>query len=58
VVITLWENRAAAEALGESADYRATVKALEATGLLRPPQKIELLDVHVSWTGPLDYDPG
>ena len=58
VVITLWEDRAAAEALGESADYRATVKALEATGFLRPPQKIELLDVHGSWIGPLDHDPG
>jgi len=58
VVITLWQDRAAAEALGESADYRATVKALEATGFLRPPQKLELLDVHGSWIGPLDHDPG
>jgi heme-degrading monooxygenase HmoA len=58
VVITLWQDRAAAEALGESADYRATVEALEATGLLRPPQQIELLDVDESWTGPPDDDLG
>jgi heme-degrading monooxygenase HmoA len=53
VVITLWEDQAAADALGKSDDYRATVQALEATGLLRPPQEIELLHIHGSWTSPL-----
>jgi hypothetical protein len=52
-VITLWEGRAAADALMESADYQSTVKAIEATGFLRPPQRVELLDVHASWTGQL-----
>jgi heme-degrading monooxygenase HmoA len=54
MVITLWADRAAADALGESDDYRATVRAIEATGLLRPPQRIRLLNVHGSWIGPLD----
>jgi heme-degrading monooxygenase HmoA len=44
VVITLWRDRAAA-ALEQSSDYRATVRAIEAAGFLRPPQRIELLDV-------------
>jgi heme-degrading monooxygenase HmoA len=52
-VITLWSDRAAAAALDASADYQATVRAIEATGFLRPPQRLELLDVHSSWTGAL-----
>ncbi len=57
-VITLWSDRAAAAALDASADYQATVRAIEATGFLRPPQRLELLDVHGSWTEPLGQDPG
>ena len=57
-VITLWSDQAAAAALGASADYQATVRAIEATGFLRPPQRVELLDVHGSWTEPLGHDPG
>jgi heme-degrading monooxygenase HmoA len=45
VVITLWRDREAAAALEHSSDYRATVRAIEATGFLRPPQRVELLDV-------------
>jgi heme-degrading monooxygenase HmoA len=53
VVITLWSDRAAVAALDASADYRATVRAIGASGFLRPPQRVELLDVHDSWTEPL-----
>lgn len=53
-VITLWEDRAAADALAVSADYQATVRAIEAAGFLRPPQRTELLDVHGWWAGPLE----
>jgi hypothetical protein len=57
-VITLWSGQAAAAALEESADYQATAQAIEAAGFLRPPQRVELLPVHTSWTKPLDHDPG
>jgi hypothetical protein len=57
-VITLWRDHAAVAALDVSADYQATVRAIEATGFLRPPQWVELLDVHGSWTEPLSNDPG
>jgi hypothetical protein len=50
IVITLWSGGAAAAALDASADYQATVRAIEATGFLRPPQRVEVLDVHTSWT--------
>jgi hypothetical protein len=56
-VITLWSDRAAAAALETSASYQATVRMIEATGFLRPPQQVELLDVHGSWTEPLGHDP-
>jgi heme-degrading monooxygenase HmoA len=49
-VITLWSDRAAVAALDASPDYRATVRAIEAAGFLRPPQLVEVLDVHGSWT--------
>jgi hypothetical protein len=52
MVITLWSDRAAAAALDASAGYQATVRAIEATGFLRPPQRVELLDVHGSWPRP------
>ena len=57
-VITLWSDKGAAMALDASADYRATVRAIEATGFLRPPQRVELLPVHNSWIEPLSHDPG
>jgi heme-degrading monooxygenase HmoA len=53
VVITLWRDRDAAAALERSPDYRATVRAIEATGFLRPPQQVEILDVQVGWIDPL-----
>ena len=56
-VITLWTDRAAAAALDASADYQATVRAIEAAGFLRPPQRLEVLDVHGSWTEPLGQGP-
>jgi heme-degrading monooxygenase HmoA len=45
LVITLWEDRAAAETLDESPDYRATVAAIEATGVLRGASAVELLEI-------------
>jgi heme-degrading monooxygenase HmoA len=54
VVITLWRDRAAAAALEHSRDYRATVRAIEATGFLRPPQRVELLDVQRARVDALD----
>jgi heme-degrading monooxygenase HmoA len=53
VVITLWRDREAAAALERSSDYRATVEAIEAMGFLRPPQRVEVLDVHDAWLGAL-----
>jgi len=55
-VITLWSGWAAVAALEESADYRSTVRSIEAAGFLRPPQQVELLPVHSSWTEPLGHD--
>jgi len=52
-VITLWSDEAAAAALDMSADYQATVRAIEATGFLLPPRRVEQLHVHSSWTEPL-----
>jgi heme-degrading monooxygenase HmoA len=54
VVITLWRDRVAAAALERSSDYRATVRAIEAAGFLRPPQRIELLDVQGARVDALD----
>jgi heme-degrading monooxygenase HmoA len=58
VVITLWESRAVAAAMEASGDYQATVRAIEAAGFLRSPQRIELFDLHGSWTERLGQDPG
>jgi heme-degrading monooxygenase HmoA len=44
-VITLWDKLAAAEALDHSATYRATVAALEATGVLRGDSAVEVLEL-------------
>jgi heme-degrading monooxygenase HmoA len=52
-VVTLWASRAAAASLEASADYQATVRAIEAAGFLRPPQRTELIDVHDARTEPL-----
>jgi len=57
-VITLWSGQPAAAALDASADYQATVRAIEAAGFLRPRQWVELLHVHSSWTEPLGHGPG
>ena len=57
-VVTLWASRAAAASLEASADYQATVRAIEAAGFLRPPQRTELLDVHESWPEPLSHIAG
>jgi len=55
-VITLWSDIAAVMALDASADYQATVRAIEATGFLRRPQRVELLPVHSSWTESFGHD--
>lgn len=57
-VVTLWASRAAVASLETSADYQATVRAIEAAGFLRPPQRTELLDVHDSWPEPLSHSAG
>jgi quinol monooxygenase YgiN len=44
-VITLWRDRAAAEALAQSPAYRATVAEIEATGLLRGDSAVEVLEL-------------
>lgn len=45
LVLTMWRDRAAAEALARSVSYLETVAAIEAAGFLRPPQTVELFDV-------------
>lgn len=50
--ITLWRDQAAVEALARSAEYRKTVAAIRATGILRPPQTIEILPVDQAWLAP------
>jgi len=45
VVITLWRDLAAAEALARSRTYKATVAELEATGLLRGDSAVEVLEL-------------
>ncbi|WP_028921966.1 antibiotic biosynthesis monooxygenase family protein [Pseudonocardia acaciae] len=49
VVITLWLDREAVNALDTSIDYQDTVAAISATGFLRAPQSVEILDLHESW---------
>jgi hypothetical protein len=51
-VITLWHDQDAVDALDHSADYRATVAAIEATGFLRAPQTVEILPVDNAWVIP------
>jgi len=52
-VITIWSDQPAVAAFEASADYKETVRAIEATGFLRSPQRVERLAVHGSWTKPL-----
>ncbi|MGH3587832.1 MAG: hypothetical protein ACRDQ0_16070, partial [Pseudonocardia sp.] len=49
VVITLWRDEDAVQALDSSPDYRATVAAIGATGFLRDPQTVEVLPVEHAW---------
>lgn len=51
-VITFWTDRAAVDALESAPDYRETVAAISATGFLRAPQSVELLDVDGGWLPP------
>lgn len=44
-VVTLWESRAAAEALEESGSYRHTVAAIEAAGFLDGESHIEIFEL-------------
>lgn len=48
IVVTFWRDRAAADALERSPDYRSVVQEIQATGILRLPQRVELLEVHAS----------
>lgn len=57
-VITFWADRAAADALESAPDYRDTVAAISATGFLRPPQSVELLEVDGGWLPPNYHAPG
>jgi heme-degrading monooxygenase HmoA len=45
VVITLWRDVAAAEALDHSETYSATVAEIEATGFLRGDSSVEVLEL-------------
>jgi hypothetical protein len=44
-VITLWHDLAAAEALGHSPTYKATVADIEAAGFLRGHSAVEVLEL-------------
>jgi heme-degrading monooxygenase HmoA len=46
VVLTLWEDEEAIEALGASPLYRRTVEAILGSGLLAAEQSVEVLKVH------------
>jgi hypothetical protein len=45
IVITLWRDRASAEALDHSQTYRATVEEIEATGFLNGQSAVEVLEL-------------
>jgi heme-degrading monooxygenase HmoA len=45
VVVTVWRDAVAAQALDVSPLYRETVRAIEAAGFLRPPQRIDVVEV-------------
>ena len=44
-VLSLWADRASIEALDTSTLYRETVARFQATGVLREPQTVELVEV-------------
>jgi heme-degrading monooxygenase HmoA len=44
-VVSLWRDRAAADALESSQSYRDTVAAISNTGFLKGTQTVEILDV-------------
>ena len=46
VVVTLWEDQAAIDALRDSATYQAAVEKIEATGFLRGTPTLEIFQVH------------
>jgi heme-degrading monooxygenase HmoA len=49
VVITIWQDAAAATALEQSSRYGATVDAIHEAGFLRPPQQVDYLPLHGGW---------
>lgn len=51
-VITLWADRASAEALERSPAYRSTVAAIEATGFLRGSSTVEALELEEHFIEP------
>ncbi|GAA4960369.1 antibiotic biosynthesis monooxygenase family protein [Actinoplanes utahensis] len=48
VVVTLWEDHAAADALEASPGYRETVARISAAGFLRGASTVERMSVHGS----------
>jgi heme-degrading monooxygenase HmoA len=50
-VVTLWESRAAAEALEASHSYRRTVAAIETAGFLDGESHVELFELHGAFVG-------
>jgi heme-degrading monooxygenase HmoA len=48
-VVTLWEDEAAVARLEGDVEYRGTVEAILAAGFLRPPQRVEVLEVEGGW---------
>jgi heme-degrading monooxygenase HmoA len=46
IVITLWEDEAAADALEDSPRYRDTVARISTTGFLAGPSRIERFTLH------------
>jgi heme-degrading monooxygenase HmoA len=51
-VVTLWESRAAAEALETSESYRTTVAAIERTGFLWGESTVEVFEIEQALTVP------
>lgn len=45
LVLTMWQDRSAADALAASPAYLDTVAAIGSAGFLRPPQAVELFEV-------------
>ena len=47
-VITFWEDRAAADALESSAEYRRTVAAIETAGFLKGPSVVNVFELEAA----------